>query len=395
MRGARRALFFKKKDFDVTAERMCVGIPAEVKPGEYRVAGLPDHVRRLRAMGCRVVVQAGAGANAGAPDREYQEAGAEILADAGAVHAAADLLWKVKEVMPSEFAMLRAGQTVFTYLHAPPRPRMTEVLRQSGCIAIAYEEMTDENGRRPLLAPMSRLAGAGAVALAAQFSQALYGGSGKLLFLTDGAAPAGVLILGGGVAGRAAARAALGAGAKVRVLEPVAEVRARLETELAGAEILDAGEAMVRRLLPETDILLNCTLWMPGDPRLVTRGMLGLMRPRSLIMDVAADPNGGIETSVETTHDNPIRIIDGILHYCVQNIPALFPKTASRALSEVTWPFLEAMVLHGVEQAVRSQGMLRRGVVAWRGSLVGADLGRIQNIPTMAPDDILRLSPRT
>lgn len=372
-------------------ERVCVGIPKEIKPGEYRVSGLPFHVRRLRAMGCRVVVQAGAGVNAAVPDREYEEAGAEILADAGAIYDCADLLWRVKEILPAEFGLLRAGHTVFTYLHAAPRPLMTEALRKSGCIAIAYEEMTDEEGRRPLLAPMSRLAGAGAVALAAQFSQALYGGNGKLLFLTDGAEPAGVAILGGGVAGRAAAVAALGAGAKVRILEPVAAVRARLKTSLPGAEILDADAATVRRILPETDILLNCTLWMPGDPHIVTREMLGLMRPRSLIMDVAADPNGGIETSVETTHDNPIRVVDGILHYCVQNIPSLFSQTASRALSDVTWPFLEEMAQHGVEQAVRGNGMLRRGVVAWRGALVGADLARCQKIQTLAPDDLLRL----
>lgn len=374
--------------------RLCVGIPKEIKPGEYRVAGLPEHVQRLQAMGCRVVVQAGAGANAAVPDREYEAAGAEMMANAEAVYAAADLVWKVKEILPNEFGLVRDGQIVFTYLHAAPRPRMIEALRRSGCIAIAYEEMTDEEGRRPLLAPMSRLAGAGAVALAAQFSQALYGGSGKLLFLTDDAEPAGVTILGGGIAGQAAARAALGAGATVRILEPLAAVRVRLETLLPQATILASNEATIRRLLPETDILLNCAFWLPGDPHIVTRDMLGLMRPRSLIMDVAADPNGGIETSVETTHDDPLRIVDGILHYCVQNIPSLFSQTASRALSKVTWPFVEGMALHGVEKAVRDQGILRRGVVVWHGRLVGADLGRCQHVATLAPDDLLHELPQ-
>ena len=369
--------------------RLCVGIPREIKPGEYRVAGFPDQVQRLRGMGCRVVVQAGAGAHAAVSDREYEAAGAEMAANAEALYAAADLVWKVKEILPDEFGLVRDGQAVFTYLHAPPRPLMTEALRRSGCIAIAYEEMTDEEGRRPLLAPMSCLAGAGAIALAAQFSQALYGGSGKLLFLTDGAEPAGVTILGGGVAGRAAARAALGAGATVRILEPLAAVRTRLATSFPQATILTSDEATIRRLLPGTDILLNCTFWLPGDPHIVTRDMLGLMRPRSLIMDVAADPQGGIETSEVTTHDAPLRIVDGILHYCVQNIPSLFARTASRALSEVTWPFVEGMVRQGVEQTVRDQGILRRGVVVWRGRLVGADLGRCQHVATLAPDDLL------
>lgn len=368
---------------------LCVGIPKEIKPGEYRVAGLPDQVRRLRAMGCRVVVQSGAGANAGAPDRDYGAAGAELAPGAPPLYAAADLVWKVKEILPAEFDLLRKGHIIFTYIHAPPRPHMTEALRRSGCVAIAYEEMTDDAGRRPLLAPMSRLAGAGAVALAAQFSQALYGGNGKLLFLTEGADPAGVVILGGGTAGRAAATAALGAGATVHLLEPVDACRKRLEVEFPKAIILDSTEAILRQLLPETDILLNCTLWMPGQPHYVTHAMLGLMRPGSLIIDVAADPHGGIETSEETTHDNPIRIVDGILHYCVQNIPSLFAQTASRALAAVSWPFVEHMARDGVASAVRDQAILRRGVVAWRGKLVGAELGRCQNIPTLEPDDLL------
>ncbi len=367
-----------------------VGIPKEIKPDEYRVAGLPGHVRRLCAMGRRVVVETGAGAAAAAPDADFAAAGAEILPDARAVYAAADLVWKVKEILPVEWPLVRAGQLLFTYLHAPPRPRMTEALRQAGCLAIAYEEMSDEAGRRPLLAPMSRLAGAGAVALAAQFCQAPYGGCGKLLFEAGAGDPVGVTVLGGGTAGRAAARAALGAGARVRLLEPQAAVRARLAAECPGADIRTSDAPTLRALLPETDVLVHCTMWMPGDPPLVTRDMLGAMRPRSLIMDVSADPQGGIATSVETTHSQPLRVVDGILHYCVQNIPSLFARTASQALADVTWPFLETLVRDGPVAAIRQNAMLRRGVVVWRGQLVGADLGRIQGVATLAPDDLLR-----
>ncbi len=368
---------------------LTVGIVKEIKPGEFRVAGRPEHVRLLRALGSRVVVQAGAGARAGWSDADYRDAGAELAADGPAVYAAADLVWKVKEILPAEFGLVRAGQILFTYLHAAPRREMTEALLHSGCVAIAYEEMTDDEGRRPLLAPMSRLAGAGAVALAAQFSQALYGGSGKLLFATEGADPVGVTILGGGIAGCAAARAALGAGADVHILEPLDAVRRRLAESFPGATIGRSGAESLDRRLPRTDILFHCTLWMPGDPPLLTRGRLALMPPGSLIMDVAADPGGGIETSVETTHDDPLRVVDGILHYCVQNIPSLFSKTASQALSDATWPFLEAMVRQGLGPAVRSMGMLRRGVAIWYGRRVGASLGRCQNADALEPDALL------
>jgi len=370
------------------SRQTCIGIPREIKPGEYRVAGLPVHVRRLRRMGRGVIVQRGAGAGSGYPDEEYARAGAELVHALQAVYDGADILWKVKEILPEEYAFIRSRHVIFTYLHAIPRPEMTRVLRDAACIGIAYEEMTDDQGRRPLLAPMSRLAGAGAIAVAAQFSQAPYGGSGRLLFRTEGAAPAVVMILGGGTAGRAAVRATLGAGAQVYLLEVLEQRLAELARSFPAATVLRSCEDTIRRLLPETDVVLNCTFWLPGDPHFVTREMLSLMRPGSLIVDVAADPNGGIETSVETTHDDPIRVVDGILHYCVQNIPSLFSRTASEALSAATWPYLERIVRQGVDTAVAECAPLRRGVVLWRGRAVGERLGGVQGIETMTPDDL-------
>jgi len=370
---------------------LCVGIPVEIKPGEHRVAGLPADVRRLVERGCRVVVQRTAGAGSGYCDDDYASAGAVLVPDLASVYERADIVWKVKEVLPAEFGMVRRGQVIFTYLHAPPRPELVRVLRDSGCIAIAYEEMVDGAGRRPLLAPMSRMAGAGGVLLAGQFCQTRHRGCGKLLFATEGAAAMTFTILGAGVAGCAAARAALAAGATVHLLEAVRDKLPDLRRALPEADVVTSAHKTLCRLLPETDVLMNCTYWMPGDAHLVTRGMLSLMRRGSLIMDIAADAHGAIETSETTTHDDPLRDVDGVLHYCVQNIPALFARSASEALSAATRPHLEHMASEGVDQAVRECGLLRSGVVLWRGTVVGAELGRIQALDTLSSDDLLPL----
>lgn len=370
-------------------EYCTVGIPKEIKPGERRVAGLPEHVRKLRGLGVRVLMQRDAGVGSGHPDADYERAGAELADTPEALFAGADLLWKVKEPLPPEFGLLRPEHVIFTYLHAAPRPRMVEALVASGCTAVAYEEVTDDQGRRPLLAPMSRIAGVGAMAVAAQFTQSLYGGVGKCLFRADGADPMRVTILGGGTAGHAAARAALGAGARITLLEVRQEVAQSLRRTFARACVELSSEGAIRRLLPETDVLLNCTYWMPGDPHLVTREMLALMPPGALIVDVAADAHGAIETSEETTHEHPIRVVDGILHYCVQNIPALFARTASGLLSEATWPYLERMAREGVPAALWADPMLRRGVALWRGKPVGEELGRALGTEALSPEELL------
>jgi alanine dehydrogenase len=264
------------------------------------------------------------------------------------------------------------------------------VLLKAGCVAIAYEEMVDGKGRRPLLVPMSLLAGAGAMVVAAQYTQSKYGGCGKLFFRTEGAEPVVVVIIGAGTAGRAAAKAGLEAGAEVHLLEKNESMLAGLRETFPEAQVLPWSSQALEERLARLDVLVNCTMWMPGDPRLVTRAMLARVKRGSLIVDVSADPHGGIETSVETTHEDPIRIVDGVLHYCVQNIPSLFARTASQALSRATWPYLEKMVTLGLERAVRQEPILRRGVVIWRGSAFGEELARVQKIATGTAGDLLK-----
>jgi len=368
---------------------LCVGIPDEIKPGEFRVAGTPEHVRRLCGFGCRVIVQRGAGVGSGFPDRDYADAGAVLAHTLQEVYEQADLLWKVKEILPEEFGLVRSGHTIYTYLHAPPRPDMTRVLLESGCVAIAYEEMLDEQGRRFALAPMSRLAGVGAVVVAGQFSQALYGGCGKMLFRTTGAEPLSMTIIGGGVAGRAAAEAALAAGVDVLIIENNPETARDLECIFPAATVRAYCNAVLHDALPTTDVLVNCVMWMPGDPHLVTREMVRSMRKGSLIVDVAADPNGAVETTQITTHANPIQTVDGVLHYAVQNIPSLFANTASQLLAQVTWPGLACIAQHGLEAALRQNRALLSGMQFWKGRAVGQLLAETQGIATVSCEDVL------
>ena len=367
-----------------------IGIPKEIKPNEHRVAGLPGHVARLRSAGARVLVQGGAGAGAGEADARYRAAGADLVDSPEEVYATSDVLWKVKEILPREFGLLRSEHLVYTYLHAPPRPEMVRALCRSGCTAIAYEEMTDDFGGRPLLVPMSRLAGAGAITIAAQFLQSHYGGPGKLLLGGGTDDRVGVTVLGAGTAGRAAVEAAARAGAKAAVLDLREDVLRDLAGSHPDVETVLSTEGAVRRLLPRTDVLVNCVMWMPGDPHIVTRDMLGLMAPGSLIVDVSADPGGAVETSVETTHADPVRVVEGIVHYCVQNIPSLFAGSASRALATVTFPHLEHVVRDGLKAALRSSSLLRRGVVIWRGKGIDELLPGVGGIATLTRSELER-----
>ncbi len=367
-----------------------IGIPKEIKSGEFRVAGLPEHVRQLRQIGCDVFVQHGAGAGAGYSDGQYEDAGAILVDRAAELYRRASFLWKVKEILPEEFALLRSEHVIFGYLHPCPRPDMTQALKASRCTAISYEEVV-ENGRRPLLVPMSQIAGAGAVLLAGQFAQTLHGGCGKLLLATGGTEPMTFAILGAGTAGRAACAAALGAGCDVHLWEANSAMLPALQREFPKAQVLAWSPEAFSQRLPRVDVLMNCTMWMPGDPHLVTRPMLKLMRRGSLIMDVSADAQGAIESSETTTHDNPIRTVDGILHYCVQNIPSLFARSSSEMLSAATWPYVEQITRGGLNGALRSIPSLAGAVVAHDGHLFGADLGRIQGIATGNSDDLLRI----
>jgi alanine dehydrogenase len=349
---------------------MKVGVPREIKIQEYRVGLTPTAVREYVAAGHEVLVQAGAGAGLGADDAAYLAAGARLVDSAAAVFAAADMIVKVKEPQPAEWKMLRPGQILFTYLHLAPDRELTLGLLASGCIAVAYETVTDDTGGLPLLAPMSEIAGRLAVEAAAFALRTPAGGKGLLLGGVPGVAPARVVVLGGGVVGSHAARMAAGLGAEVTVLDRSLPRLRQLDDQFTGRvrTRYSTGDSVEEEVLA-ADVVIGAVL-VPGAsaPRLVTRPMLARMRPRSVLVDVAIDQGGCFETSRATTHDDPIFLVDGILHYCVANMPGAVPATSSHALGHATLPFGLALAAEG-EAALARDPHLRAGLNVHRGRL--------------------------
>jgi alanine dehydrogenase len=365
---------------------MRVGVPKEIKVQEHRVGLTPMAVREYTARGHEVLVQSGAGAGIGAADAAYVAAGARIAADAAEVFAIAELIVKVKEPLGAERTMLRAGQILFTYLHLAPDPEQTRALLDSGCIAVAYETVTDAGGGLPLLAPMSEVAGRLAIEVAGAALRKPAGGKGLLLAGVPGVAPARVLVLGAGVVGTHAARMAAGLGAEVVVL-------ARSLPRLRALDELFQGRVRTRYLsavhideeLGAADVVVGAAL-VPGAraPRLVTRAMLARMRPLSVLVDVSIDQGGCFETSRPTTHDAPTYVLDGIVHYCVANMPGAVPMTSSHALSQATLPFGLALAAKG-ERALVDDVHLRHGLNVHRGRLTCAAVGEAQGMAVLSP----------
>lgn len=359
-----------------------IGVPTEIKNHEYRVGLTPAGARELTHAGHRVSVQAGAGAGIGCSDADYQAAGAQILPDAAAVFAQAELIVKVKEPQPQECAMLRPGQTLFTYLHLAPDPVQAEGLLQSGCTAIAYETITDPRGGLPLLAPMSEVAGRMAIQVGAVALQKANGGLGVLLGGVPGVAPAKVVVIGGGVVGTHAARMAMGLGAEVLVLDRSLP-RLRQLDEVFGGRLhtgyasLDATEAAVLA----ADLVVGAVL-VPGAsaPKLICREQLARMKPGAVIVDVAIDQGGCFETSRATTHADPTYVVDGIVHYCVANMPGAVPRTSTFALTNATLPFVLALADKGWKAACAADPHLAAGLTVHAGSItheaVARDLGK-------------------
>ncbi len=360
---------------------MLIGVPKEIKVEEHRVGLTPESVRRLTELGHGVVVQAGAGDGIGAADADYRAAGAAIEAEAAAVFAAAELVVKVKEPLAVERRLLRPGQALFTYLHLAPDPEQARDLVASGCTAIAYETVTGAGGGLPLLAPMSEVAGRMAVQVAAQFLERPRGGRGVLLAGATGVPGADVLVLGAGVVGSNAASLALRMGARVTLLDRAEAPLRRLEKAL-GTELRTglATPQAVESALRAADAVIGAAL-VPGAlaPKLVTRAMLAAMRPRSVLVDVSIDQGGCFETSRPTTHADPVYAVDGILHYCVANMPGAVPRTSAYALNRVTLPYVEALAGKGIAAAMREDDGLRNGLNVHRGAVtrpeVAAALG--------------------
>lgn len=341
---------------------MTVGVPKEIKEQEYRVALLPSGAYQLIKRGHTVLVERGAGVGAGYPDAEYESAGATLVASHAEVFAKADLIIKVKEPLPSEYPLLKRGQILFTYLHLAASKSLTEALMKSGATCIAYETI-EVNRRLPLLEPMSEIAGRMSVLVGGYFLAKHFGGSGTLLGGVPGVLPGKVVVLGGGAAGVNAARMAQGLGADVTILEVDLERMRFLDITLHTAHTLFSSESHLLDLLPTVDLLIGAVL-VPGAkaPKLIHREMLRRMRPGSVLVDIAIDQGGCAETSRATTHHDPVYVEEGVTHYCVANMPGAYARTATQALTNVTYRYLEMLADYGVEEACQKNPALIGGI---------------------------------
>ncbi|RZJ87320.1 MAG: alanine dehydrogenase [Brevundimonas sp.] len=349
---------------------MRVGVPKEIKKNEHRVGLTPTAAREYVAHGHAVSVEQGAGLGAGFTDGDYKKAGATIAPNAATVFAENDMIVKVKEPQKIEWERLREGQILFTYLHLAPDPEQTKGLIASKCAAVAYETVTDARGGLPLLAPMSEVAGRIAVFSAAETLLKHNGGMGLLFCGVPGVAPARVLVLGGGVVGMNAARMAMGLGAEVVVLERSIP-RMREIDELTGGRVITrfSSIAAIEDELTKADVVIGAVL-VPGAeaPTLVKREHLKIMKPGSVLVDVAIDQGGCFETSKPTTHADPTYVIDGVVHYCVANMPGAAPRTSSEALNNATLPFGLALADKGLD-ALKADPHLARGLNVLNGEI--------------------------
>ncbi|HAM73736.1 MAG TPA: alanine dehydrogenase [Verrucomicrobiales bacterium] len=360
---------------------MNVGVPKEIKDHEYRVALLPSAAYQLLQRGHKVMVQAGAGTGAGYPDEDYRQAGATVVQSAREVFDAADLIVKVKEPQPSEIPMLRPGQLLFTYLHLAASKPLTEALLASGVTGIAYETL-EVNRRLPLLEPMSEIAGRMSVLVGGYYLAKHNGGSGVLLGGVPGVLPGKVVVLGGGVSGINAARMAMGLGADVTILEVDVERMRFLDITLHTAHTLYSSPAHLLELLPAVDLLIGAVL-VPGAkaPKLVSREMLRRMRPGSLFVDIAIDQGGCAVTSRPTTHHDPVFTEEGVVHYCVANMPGAYARTATQALANVTYRYIELLADLGLPEACHKQPALRTGINVMAGHVTHPAVAEAHALP--------------
>ncbi|TMM52872.1 alanine dehydrogenase [Sulfitobacter sabulilitoris] len=366
---------------------MKIGCPTEIKPQEFRVGLTPNAAQEAVNHGHTVLIQSGAGIGAGFEDADYIAAGAEIIATAEDVFAKADMIVKVKEPQAGERKMLREGQLLFTYLHLAPDPAQTKDLLASGCTAIAYETVTDRNGGLPLLAPMSEVAGRLAPQVGAWTLQKANGGRGVLMGGVPGVGPARVMVIGGGVVGTHAARIAAGMGADVTVLDRSLPRLRYLDDVFGGTfktSYASAGNTI--ELARMADMIIGAVL-IPGAeaPKLITRAQLSELKPGAALVDVAIDQGGCFETSKATTHQDPIYDVDGIMHYCVANMPGAVARTSTIALGNATMPFMLALADKGWKQACLDDPHLMDGLNVHAGHLTYYAVGKALGIDVMSP----------
>lgn len=370
---------------------MIIGIPKEVKDHEYRVGMIPAVVHALVKRSHQVLVEKGAGRGSGISDSEYSEAGAEVVSDASGVFGRAEMIVKVKEPVPAEYELLQQGQTLFTYLHLAPLPELTQVLLERKISGVAYETITDANGGLPLLTPMSEVAGRMAVSVGGYFLQRAQGGRGTLLSGVPGVPPGDVVIIGGGIVGLNSARIALGLGARVTVLETNPDRMRFLDNLFHGSvTTVASNHHNLLAALSRADLLIGAVL-IPGRsaPKLVSREMLSRMKPRSVVVDVAVDQGGCFETTHPTTHSDPVYEVDGIVHYCVANMPGAVPRTSTFALNNATMQFALELADKGFRKAVRDNADLMEGVNTYDGHITCRPVAESQNADYTPLADLL------
>ena len=364
---------------------MIIGVPKEIKEQEQRVSLLPSAAAVLKRRGHTVLVEKKAGVGSGYWDEDYKASGAELVDKAEDVFARADMIVKVKEPLPAEYGLLRKGQILFTYLHLAASKSLTEALLKAGVVGIAYETI-QVNNKLPLLEPMSEIAGRMSVVMGANFLAKYNGGSGVLLGGVPGVLPGRVVVIGGGTSGVNAFRMAKGLGADVTILDIDVERLRFLDLVTENLHTLYSSEANLDALMPDCDLLIGAVL-LPGAkaPKLITRAMLRKMKPGSVMVDISIDQGGCAETSRPTTHVNPVYVEEGVTHYCVANMPAAYARTATQALTNVTYPYIQLLANDGLEGACRRRPALVGGINTRDGKLTCEAVAEAHNMPYSAP----------
>ena len=366
---------------------MIIGVPKEIKNNEYRVGMIPSSVQTLVQNGHQLLVETEAGMGIGFTDRDYQQAGAKIMTNAAEIFSQAEMIVKVKEPQAIERAMLREEQILFTYLHLAADPSQTQELIQSKAVCIAYETVMDAHGGLPLLIPMSEVAGRMSIQVGAHFLEKPHGGQGVLLGGVTGVKPAKVVILGGGTVGRNAAQMAIGLGANVvifvRSLDSIGRIKAQFGDNIQA--ILSTPGSIKKQLL-KADLLIGAVL-IPGAsaPKLVTKADIQIMKPGSVIVDVAIDQGGCVETSRPTTHQEPTYVIDEVIHYCVTNMPGAVPRTSAFALNHATLPYILALANNGYQRALLDNGHFRQGLNVINGLVTCRKVSESLNLEYIDP----------
>ena len=370
---------------------MRIGVPREIKSNEHRISLRPAGAELLVQDGHEVWIEGGAGRGSGFLDEQYVRAGARIVADAAEIWAGADMIIKVKEPVPSEYPLMRAGQTIFTYFHFAASDKLTRAVMDSGAIALAYETVQEPDGALPLLIPMSEVAGRMAIQEGAKYLEKFYGGRGILLGGVPGTPRAEVLVIGGGIVGINSAKMAAGMGAHVTILDVNLERLRYLDDVMpANVSTLFSDPQTIREGIRTADLVVGAVL-LPGAkaPHLVKRADLSTMQEGSVIVDVAVDQGGCIETTRPTTHEDPTYVIDGVIHYCVANMPGAVPRTSTIALTNATFPYARRLARHGWREACRRDPALRLGLNVIEGRITHPGVAEAFGMEYVDPQGLL------